>query len=274
MIIQCRICRTKYHFDEAKIPPDGAWVRCTRCQKVFFQHPPLLNLEVNTSEAPDQIALGAAKTVDMRNMDEIQDFSEISELSEARPPAKRVWVWVLGAIMVVLVVGGGSLFLFPQYGQVVMKELNALFPGLASFTAQEAPAPLVGPAQVKIVDIKQRFVNNALLGNIRIVEGVAMNTSPYPMARIKIRGELFDITGTMVRESSAFCGNLLTDEELGIMSEEQIFRKLANPQGSAVLNDKIAPNGTIPFMIVFIRELPGVTRTFVMPIAAERLLSS
>ncbi|MEI7636289.1 MAG: DUF3426 domain-containing protein [Syntrophus sp. (in: bacteria)] len=274
MIIQCRVCRTKYHFDEAKIPPDGAWVRCTRCQKVFFQHPPLLPLEVNKLEVSDQTVAADLKTVDMHNLDEIQDFPEISELSEARPHAKRIWVWVLSGILLVMAAGGGSLFLFPEYGQMAIRELNALFPGMASFTAQEAPAPLIGPAQVKIVDVKQRFVSNALLGNIRIIEGVAMNASPYPMARIKVRGELSDMSGTLVRESSAFCGNLLTDEELGIMSEEQIFRELANPQGSDVPNDKIAPNGTILFMMVFLREPPGVTKTFVMPIAAERLLSS
>lgn len=276
MIIQCRICQTKYRFDETRIPPDGAWVRCTRCQKVFFQYPPLLPLEVDKPEASEQPQAFAAdlKTVDMRSPDEIQNFPEIAELSEPRPPAKRIWVWVLSAILLLLAAGGGSFFLFPEYGQLAMKELNALFPGLASFTAQEASVPAVGPAQVKIVDVKQRFINNALLGNIRIVEGVAMNTSSYPMARIKVRGELFDMIGTPVRDSSAFCGNLLTDEELGIMSEEQIFRELANPQGSDIPNDKIAPNGTILFMIVFIREPAGVTRTFVMPVAAERLLSS
>ena len=239
-----------------------------------MQHPPLLSLEVNKYDAPEQIAPEASKTFDIPNLDKVQDFPEISDLSEARPPAKRIWVWVLSVILLLLAVGGGSLFLFPEYGQMAIKELNALSPGLASFTAQEAPAPVVGPAQVKIVDVKQRFVNNALLGNIRIVEGVAMNTSPYPMARIKVRGELIDVIGTPVRESAAFCGNLLTDEELGTMSEEQIFLELANPQGSDMPNDKIAPNGTILFMIVFIREPAGVTKTFVMPVAAERLLSS
>jgi predicted Zn finger-like uncharacterized protein len=285
MIIQCRMCRTKYHFDETKIPQDGAWVRCTRCEQVFFQHPPLEPpsslVETDKSDAPDQSPLTAARTVDMRDfskapeVDELDELSLVEDIPEARSASKRVWIWALGALLLVLLVGGGSLFLFPQYGQMAMKELNAFFPGLAQFTAPDAPtAPVVGPAQVKIVDVKQRFINNALLGNIRIVEGVAMNTSPYPMARIKIRGELFDMINTPVRQSLAFCGNLLTDEELGIMSEEQILRELANPQGSDVLNDKIAPNGTIPFMIVFIREPPGVTRTFVIPVAAERLLSS
>ncbi|MFA5182860.1 MAG: DUF3426 domain-containing protein [Syntrophales bacterium] len=294
MIIQCRICRTKYHFDETMIPTDGAWVRCTRCQKVFFQHPPLSSLveplsrqmeplssqlEIDKSDAPDQSAPEAAKTEDMRDLSRASELDdelpERSDIPKARSASKRVWLWAAGALMLILLVGGGSLFLFPQYGQLVMNELNALFPGLASFTAQEAPvsAPAVGPAQVKIVDVKQRFVNNALLGNIRIVEGVAMNASPYPMARIKVGGELYDMIGTPVRQSSAFCGNLLTDEELGIMSEEQIVRELANPQGSDVPNDKIAPNGMIPFMIVIMREPPGVTRTFVIPVAAERLLA-
>jgi predicted Zn finger-like uncharacterized protein len=274
MIIQCRICRTKYRFDEAQIPQDGIWVRCTRCQKVFFQHPPLLSsLEVNKSNAPDQLAPEDSKTIDMGNLNKVQDFPDIPELSEARFPAKRIWIWVLSVILLLLAAGGGSFFLFPEYGQLAIKEFNALFPGLASFTAPAAPAPVAGPDQIKVIEVKQRFVNNALLGNIRIVEGVAMNTSPYPMARIKVGGELIDMIGTPVRESAAFCGNLLTDEELGTMSEEQIFRELANPQGSDMPNDKIAPNGTIPFMIVFIREPAGVTRTFVMPVAAERLLS-
>jgi hypothetical protein len=57
------------------------------------------------------------------------------------------------------------------------------------------------------------------------------------------------------------------------MSEEQLFRELANPQGSDVPNDKIAPNGTIPFMLIFLREPAGVTKTYVIPVAAERLLS-
>ena len=203
MIIQCRTCRTKYRFDEAKIPHDGAWVRCTRCQKVFLQHPPLLTLEADKRDVSDQAVTADLKTMDMGNLDEIQEFSEISGISDPRPSAKRAWIWVLSAILLLLAAGGGSLFLFPEYGRMAIKELNALFPGLASLISQEAPAPLVGPAQVKIVDVKQRFVSNALLGNVRIVEGVAMNTSPYPMTRIKVRGELSDTTGTVVRESSA-----------------------------------------------------------------------
>jgi hypothetical protein len=235
----------------------------------------------NKSDTPDETALTAARTVDMRDipkapeLDGIDELSDLSEIPERRSASKKLWAWALGALILIIMTGVGGLFLFPQYSQLAVKELNALFPGLMPFT-QDAPpsAPAVGPAQVRILDLKQRFVNNALLGNIRIVEGVAMNTSSYPMARIKVRGELYDMIGMPVRQSLAFCGNLLTDEELGILSEEQLFRELANPQGSDVPNDKIAPNGTIPFMLIFLREPAGVTKTYVNPVAAERLLSS
>lgn len=40
MIIQCKKCETKYKFDESLIKDDGIWVRCSRCNEVFFQERP------------------------------------------------------------------------------------------------------------------------------------------------------------------------------------------------------------------------------------------
>ena len=42
MIIQCRQCRTKFYFDDAMMQGDGMWMRCSRCQHVFFQDNPLI----------------------------------------------------------------------------------------------------------------------------------------------------------------------------------------------------------------------------------------
>lgn len=316
MIIQCRVCRTKYRFDEKLIIPEGGWLRCSRCQKVFFQNPPLTASREAMEKAPPAVggerpdtapaappreggsappAAGidraAAETVAAAagpNREEERPLREreyvpleVAGLSrddrEEQSPepvgrTRKIRVWALGIIMLILAAAGGALFVFPEYGSLVIGELQSLFPGLGLTSSPEAP-PALGPAQVKIVDVRQRFVGNPLLGNLRVVEGLAMNTSPYPMTRIKIRGELYDMAGALVKEGAAFCGNLLSDEELGIMSEEQIFRELAIPQGSDVLNDRIAPQGTIPFMLVFVREQPGVEKTLVLPVAAERLLS-
>jgi len=40
VIIQCDKCGTNYRFDEILIDGDGIWVRCTRCQNIFFLENP------------------------------------------------------------------------------------------------------------------------------------------------------------------------------------------------------------------------------------------
>jgi predicted Zn finger-like uncharacterized protein len=40
VIIQCKKCETKYKFDESLIKDDGIWVRCSRCNEIFFQERP------------------------------------------------------------------------------------------------------------------------------------------------------------------------------------------------------------------------------------------
>lgn len=40
MIVTCASCLTKFHLDDARVPPRGAKVRCSRCKHVFFIVPP------------------------------------------------------------------------------------------------------------------------------------------------------------------------------------------------------------------------------------------
>jgi predicted Zn finger-like uncharacterized protein len=40
VIIQCKKCETKYKFDESLIKDEGIWVRCSRCNEIFFQEKP------------------------------------------------------------------------------------------------------------------------------------------------------------------------------------------------------------------------------------------
>lgn len=60
MIIQCKQCRTKFRFDDAKIAQDGIWVRCNRCQHVFFQEPPRRPLSGPAAEGDRPLPSGSA----------------------------------------------------------------------------------------------------------------------------------------------------------------------------------------------------------------------
>jgi predicted Zn finger-like uncharacterized protein len=268
MIIQCKACKTKYRFDETVITGDGVWVRCSRCQNLFFQMP---LPETDERRDADEPMPPVDKTPPFER--EMLPESIEEDIPEDESEKKsNAFIWVMGFLLVILIAIGGGLFLFPQGGDVIIKKISTIFPAAEGFLRGSPPVPAVGPAQVKMVDLKQRFVENAMMGTIRVVEGMAMNTSSVPMTRIKVRAELYDVLGTPVRQGVSYCGNLLTDQELKAATEEQIAAKLALPQGTDISNERIAPNSMIPFMIVFLREPPGVTKTMVMPIEAERLL--
>jgi hypothetical protein len=125
---------------------------------------------------------------------------------------------------------------------------------------------------VRLQDVRHRVINNYILGQIGVVEGTAVNRADYPISRILIKGEILDAYSVVLGGHTSYAGNILTDEELTNLSEEEILLKLSQPQGLNNANDKIMPNGQIPFMIVFSHEPAGVIKTTVVTVGAERLL--
>ena len=58
-----------------------------------------------------------------------------------------------------------------------------------------------------------------------------MNQAPYPLARIKVRLVIADAYDVVLGEKIVYCGNLLTDAELGALAEAEIQRELSIPTG-------------------------------------------
>jgi len=178
----------------------------------------------------------------------------------------KVALWTIFVIIVIPVLG--YYFVFPQIGDRVLKVVNKYVDLGISETAR--PEVVVG--QVKLQDIRQRILTNHLIGSIRIVEGTAVNQADYPISRIAIKGEIVDAYAVILAERTSFAGNVLTDQDLAVLPEDEIFKRLSRPEGHNNSNHKIMPNGTIPFMIVFTREPAGVIKTTVRTVGAERLL--
>jgi hypothetical protein len=179
----------------------------------------------------------------------------------------KTWKTAVWSIFVILVIPAAIYFLiFPQYGDRFVKIANQYF----GTPEPEREDTITG--QVKLQDIRQRILNNYILGQIRVVEGTAVNQADFPVSRIVIKGEIVDAYAVVLRERASYAGNILTDEELTTLSEEEILKILAQPSGRNNSNDKISPNGNIPFMIVFAHEPAGLIKTTLMTIGAERLL--
>jgi len=329
MIIRCRQCRTKYIFDDALMQGDGVWMRCSRCQHVFFWDNPhaakqTIESSMNTAAAFGQDAvpakgnenvsyeemLASGKDTDVVQfldnvMEEKNSYKKEMELEtgkqgtedirnddiaaaagdeadeglkgqheefKQKKPADgkgfwKTWKIAVWSIFVILVIPAIIyLFIFPQYGDRFVKIANKYF------GTPEPTQPEVVTGQVKLEDIRQRILNNYIIGQIRVVEGTAVNQADYPISRIVIKGEIVDAYAVVLRERASFAGNVLTDDELTTLSEEEILRNLAQPSGRNNSNDKILPNEHIPFMIVFAHEPAGLIKTTLMTIGAERLL--
>jgi predicted Zn finger-like uncharacterized protein len=314
MIIQCGQCRTKFRFADDLMEGEGVWMRCSHCQHVFFQDNPQTLKPLGTQEGslfPEETTPAKASVAggdedvahfldDILNTKNASDkdlFSEIgneagteyseddhilsTELLTAKDqkktgkfPSKRLWkvltivTWVVFVIIVIPAII--YYFIFPQIGDRLLKVVNQY----VDIGVREPVRPEIVVGQVKLQDIRQRMLNNYILGSIRIVEGTAVNQADYPISRIVIKGEIVDAYAVVLGELATYAGNVLTDEELTTLPEEAIFTKLSRPEGSNNANDKIVPNGMIPFMIVFIREPAGVIKTTVKTVGAERLLSN
>lgn len=329
MIIQCRQCRTRFRFDETLMENDGMWMRCSRCQHVFFQDnpsklhkpavspqaAPVLSQEPSLEKAPGRLSFEAAgvaqspaapdedvksflqdvisdkktgggeaepewnipKTEGM-SLDDIEVTPEPGDLDEtglqeqpleeapSTPVRKKRWFWIaaIWAVLVILVIPGILYFLvFPEQG----KRLTRMF----AAAPQQADAQFV-TGQVKIQDVQQRVINNYMLGNIRVVEGTAINQADFSIARIKVKAEMLDAYSVVLDSRVCYAGNILTDDELMNMTEEEMQRRLSLPEGRENSNERVIPNGQIPFMIIFTPVPQSAIKTTVVISGAERLL--
>ncbi|MFO7568756.1 MAG: DUF3426 domain-containing protein [Smithellaceae bacterium] len=315
MIIQCRQCRTKFRFDDEQMQGDGIWLRCGRCQHVFFQD----NLQRNGKQRPAVNALSitpappetAGLPVDTGHDEDVErfldsvmepekteaeaiqvpvktggkiSFTDIDlsadepeeelpeeELASDLPPRRKksglFWKAALWSVLVIILIPAVLLFVvFPEKGQLYIQLGRQLIGTPVPVTAQAVTG------YVKLQDIRQRIVNNYVLGNLRIIEGTAVNQADFPISRVLIKGEIVDAYAVVLGERQSYAGNILTDDDLMNLSEEGMLTRLSRPEGLNNANEQIAPGGQIPFMIVFTREPPGSIKTTVTTIGAERLL--
>jgi len=306
MIIQCKQCATKFRFNDELMTGDGVWVRCGRCGHEFFE----INTRRETfvppkepspamqeappvpgAEGPPPVEKAAPKpaagqepaaapkpptpaevtgTPDISKAPEEDDLGE-EDLEEA--PRASFWTpsrIVVYSILVVLVVIGVYLWLFPQIGR---DALNFVSPGSGDRVLGAAPkaASVAATGGINFAEVKERFTKSTASGDLLVISGLAVNEFEYPVARVRLRGKILDSAGKVLGEIETYAGNLLTDEELNRLTDKEVLAELQRQEGSDMPNVNIRSRASIPFMIVFsnppkevdefIIELSGVERS-------------
>jgi len=207
------------------------------------------------------------------------ETSEIEKLSETAASAVarkehslgRFFAYLFLVLFAAALAGGTYLWVFPESRKDVADVISAYIPLAGLMGNRNLPDPVL--SQVSLQDVRQHIVNNWLMGSLRVVEGTAVNMGNFPLTRLQVRGRGYNSAGAVLAEGVSFCGNLLTDAELTTLAEEEIQRRLSQLSGSNVANDRISPQGQIPFMVVIAtQDQQAVAKTTVMVAGAEKLL--
>lgn len=288
MIIECKECGTKYRFDETRVGEEGVWVRCTRCGHVFHE-------KKTTEEGAvglDRIVTSTAVEESGRAEEELPaagageeappEEKKSPDERPAPPPeemtlprAKRRQAWTpirigLYLAMLVIVLGGVYLYLFPQIGEQVLNLFYSKGPEKA-VTVEKKPAPPAPAAGINFSEVRERFLKNLVVGgDILVIQGTAVNDFDYSVSKIRVRGKILDNAGKLLGETEVFAGNILTDEELVKFTDKEILDDLSKPEGSDVSNVSIAPKGKIPFMVTFINPPKEVDEFIIELVGFER----
>jgi predicted Zn finger-like uncharacterized protein len=308
MIIQCGRCSAKFRFDDALMRDEGVWVRCGLCAHEFFKPHPLASPSAVPSEGGDadpgeipfeggadmpdgptgklaeqdigvdSVGRGENGTSTEKLLKVISEKKRddkperpLPQPKKSAPGKSRVagLARMLTALIFTLAVAAGvGYYSFPDIGRQIVGDLSAHLPWLEKQQPSQPPVT----ERMKIEDVSQRFIVNLIAGPVRVVEGTAVNQSGHPVTRLQVKITLEDQQGKKLGEKQVFAGNMLSDNDLMILPEAEISARLANPAGSTASNDRIAPGGRIPFMIVWISEPPGGFKTAVTVAGAERLL--
>lgn len=223
--------------------------------------------DVPLKEFDDRIEMLGAESAEIRGA-----VPETAAVRRKAHPVARFFAYLFLVFFIALFVGGIYLWLIPEGRRAVVEYLTPYFPALESLVkGQLQTDPVAGQAGLQ--DVRQHFVNNWLMGTLRIVEGTAVNKGKYPLSRIQVRGRLYDSGGNVLGEWQSFCGNILTDAELTTLTEAEIQRRLTQPLGSSFPNDRISPNAQVPFMVVIAHhDQQNVAKTTVMVSEVEKLL--
>ena len=193
---------------------------------------------------------------------------------------KRKGFWTPGRIVVypvIVIVLLLTLYLwfFPQVGRQI---LNNVYPVEESTQIIGRKGNTTGPVneskeKISFVNIKEHTVKNRIVGDIFIIQGIAVNNNASPVSQVKVRGRILDSSGTVLIKEKVYAGNILADEELKNLTEEKIKEKLSNPWGSDFLNRDIPYKGEIPFMIVFSNP-PGSAKEYLIDPVKVKTISN
>lgn len=279
MIVNCPECTTGFKLDESKVPEDGAWVRCSKCEHVF-EVLPGSEPEAPAEKAPEPEPMPEPTPEPMPPQPDEPEVDLDREMSAAGAAkgggAFRAIFWVVGLLLLAALVGIGGLLVMDRMGlgpNIVagarkLPVLGSILDAVKVSEPQESPAERA--TKMALSGVRGFFRINDKAGRIFIIQGSVGNNHGKPQTAIRVRGRLHDGSGKVVRSEVVYAGSAFTPEQLRQMSPDTIKAQLAQPTGSDGSPYVLMPGKPIPFLILF-TDLPGNLTEFTAEVVGSEV---
>lgn len=223
---------------------------------------------LQTGEKPEEKVSRAAVAGAKESLPEVRRVREKKAVKEGH--AKGLWgarLRLIGLFLVFIIITQAFLWLNPNVGHHTIEWMHTHIPLIDRFLGEEKSEQKIIVQAIEFIDVRQRLVPNELLGSLLIIEGAVVNQADFPVAKVRVMGELSDSQGRLLASRVSYCGNMLSDEALGGFREDDMrMRSSIVPQ-----EDRIVPRGQMPFMIVFKRPQADVAKVTVKAVGAEKV---
>jgi len=250
MIVQCSKCQAKFRFPETELSGEGVWLKCGACRNLFFLENPDFTELNKTAPLPEEAEVrSGAKPQGQPGLSKPKPHPARKKTERGKLPGILKGV---GIALVILIATGTLYYFFYPGADEVFRDAAQSLP-FARHLGLADREPAAAAPSIDFLNVRERFVNNWILGDLMVIQGIAVNKTDRPASRLKIKAKLLDQAGQFIAESSSFAGDICSEEELLNLTEQEILARLANWEGSDHPNKDIAPDGSIPFQIVFIR---------------------
>jgi len=179
---------------------------------------------------------------------EVERPSEVEEAFEPRPiikkrPGSRLLITILLIILVLIGTVSALIFFKPGF-------LPESFPLFKRPLSKEQAFDM-GNRRLSFKDLKGSFMDSEKAGRLFMVKGLVTNNYPDRRSFMRIKSNILDSKGTVVRSKVVFAGNPISDKEVASLSMEEIENRLRDKLGKDKMNVNTQPNSSIPFVIVF-----------------------
>ena len=127
----------------------------------------------------------------------------------------------------------------------------------------------MGNRRLSFKDLNGTFVDSEKAGKLFLVKGLVTNNYPDKRSFIRIKSNILDSKGTVVKSKIVFAGNPISEKEVLSLFTEEIDNRLGDKLGKDKMNINIQPNSSIPFMIIFSNLPEDMSEFTVEPISSS-----